>query len=93
MEIKSFSSPSNIIQKDLSSMAQVMSDVMANMKLMGDSSVSHIAKMMMEGTNKGLIELETLQNHYQGKDENLKKLISTIIQMEQKNNEALKNYL
>ena len=83
----------DIIQKDLSSMAQVMSDVMANMKLMGDSSVSHIAKMMMEGTNKGLIELETLQNHYQGKDEDLKKLISSIIQMEQKNNEELKNYL
>ncbi|MBR1679841.1 MAG: hypothetical protein IJ743_02435 [Bacilli bacterium] len=83
----------DILKKDLSSMAYMMSDMMANMKLSLDNSVSHIAKMMMEGTNKGLIELETIQNHYQGKDQELKNLISDIIQMEQKNNEELKLYL
>lgn len=83
----------DILNKEISPVAKRGSEVMANMKLMKDSSVSHIAKMMMEGTNKGLIELETLQNHYEGKNQELKDLISKIIVMEQKNNEELKLYL
>ncbi len=83
----------DILNKEISPVAKRGSEVMANMKLMKDSSVSHIAKMMMEGTNKGLIELETLQNHYDGKNQELKDLISKIIVMEQKNNEELKLYL
>lgn len=83
----------DILNKEISPVAKKGSEVMANMKLMKDSSVSHIAKMMMEGTNKGLIELETLQNHYDGKNQELKDLISKIIVMEQKNNEELKLYL
>ena len=83
----------DILNKEISPVAKRGSEVMANMKLMKDSSVSHIAKMMMEGTNKGLIELETLQNHYDGKNQELKDLISKIIVMEQENNEELKLYL
>ena len=47
----------------------------------------------MEGTNKGLIELEKINNNYTGTDEKLKKLISEIIKVEEQNNEELKGFL
>lgn len=83
----------NVQDKDLSPMAKVSSDMMSNMKLMMDKTDSHIAKMMMEGTNKGLIQLEELLNHYQGNDQKLIKMMEDTLKMEQQNNEDLKVYL
>lgn len=83
----------NVQDKDLGALAKMSSDMMSNMKLMMDKSDSHIAKMMMEGTNKGLIQLEELQNHYQGSDQKLIKMMEETLKMEQQNNEDLKVYL
>ncbi len=83
----------HVLNKDISPLAKVSSEMMSKMKLMGDNTSSHIAKMMMEGTNKGLIELEKINNNYTGTDEKLKKLISEIIKVEQQNNEDLKGFL
>ena len=80
-------------EKELGAMAKLSSGMMSNMKLMMDKSDSHIAKMMMEGTNKGLISLEELKNNYDGKDEKLIAMIEKIIKVEQQNNEDLKIYL
>ena len=83
----------DLLHKEISPMASVCSSFMVFIKLMRNYDVSKIAKMMIEGTNKGIIELETLQNHYQGEDQNLKDIISEMITMEQKNIEELKAYL
>ncbi len=81
------------IQKiEISPVAKISSEVMVMMKTIKDSSVSHLAKMMIEGTNKGLIELELLQNHYE-KDKEIKEMISNIIKLEQNNIEELKVFL
>ena len=80
-------------EKELGTMAKLSSGMMSNMKLMMDKSDSHIAKMMMEGTNKGLISLEELKNNYDGKDEKLIAMLEKIIKVEQQNNEDLKIYL
>ncbi len=83
----------NITNKEISPMAKISSEVMGKMKIMMDNTDHNIAKMMMDGTNKGLIELETLQNNYNGTDEDIKKMITKIIEIEQQNNEDLKIYL
>ena len=92
-ELLSFCKDYNVQEKELGTMAKLSSGMMSNMKLMMDKSDSHIAKMMMEGTNKGLISLEELKNNYDGKDEKLIAMIEKIIKVEQQNNEDLKIYL
>lgn len=92
-ELLSFCKDYNVQEKELGPMAKISSEMMSNMKLMMDKSDSHVAKMMMEGTNKGLISLEELKNNYAGKDEKLVAMIEKIIKIEQQNNEDLKIYL
>ena len=92
-ELVSFCKQYKVENKELGAFVKMNSDIMANMKLMMDKTDSHIAKMMMEGTNKGLIQLEELLNHYDGDNQDLRKLIEKIIDFEKKNYEELKLYL
>ncbi len=79
--------------KELGIFVKMNSDIMSNMKTMMDSSDSHIAKMMIEGTNKGLVQLEELLNHYDGCDDKIKEMIQKILDREKENYEELKIYL
>jgi len=79
--------------KELGTFVHLNSDIMANMKTLMDSSDSHIAKMMLEGTNKGLIELEELLNNYDGQDEKITKMTKKLIDFEHQNYDELKIYL
>lgn len=79
--------------KELGVFVKMNSDLMSNMKTMMDSSDSHIAKMMIEGTNKGLVQLEEMLNHYDGNDEKIKEMIEKILDREKENYEELKIYL
>ena len=92
-ELLKFCKPYNVEDKELSPMAKISSEMMSNMKLMIDKTDSHIAKMMMEGTNKGLISLEEIKNNYHGKEKKLIDMIEKIIKIEQQNNEDLKIFL
>ena len=92
-KLVSLCSKYNVEDKELSSFAKISSDMMVKMKTLMDKSEHNIAKMMMEGTNKGLIQLEELLNNYQGKDEDLIKFIENLLVFEQQNNEELKVYL
>ena len=83
----------DVQDKELGMFVKMNSDVMANMKTLMDSSDSHIAKMMLEGTNKGLIQLEELLNHYNGKDDEIIKMLEKVLDFEQKNYDELKIYL
>ncbi len=92
-KLVSLCSKYNVEDKELGSFAKISSDLMVNMKTLMDKSEHTIAKMMMEGTNKGLIQLEELLNNYQGKDEKILDLIKKTIDLEHQNNEELKIYL
>lgn len=83
----------DVEDKELGTFVKMNSDFMANMKTLMDHTDSHIAKMMLEGTNKGLIQLEELLNHYEGNDEKLISMIQKIIDEERKNYEELKIFL
>lgn len=92
-ELVPFCKQYKVENKELGTFVKMNSDIMANMKLMMDSTDSHIAKMMMEGTNKGLIQLEELLNHYDGDNQDLRKFIEKMIDFEKNNYEELKLYL
>ncbi len=83
----------HVKDEELKPMIQMESDMMVNMKMLIDKSDSHIAKMMMEGTNKGLIQLEELLNHYEGKDEKIVPIIKNLIEFEHRKLDDLKKYL
>lgn len=92
-KLVSLCSKYNVEDKELGAFVKLSSDMMVMMKTLMDKSEHTIAKMMMEGTNKGLIQLEELLNNYQGKDEKIIQLIQETIDLEHQNNEELKIYL
>ncbi len=92
-KLVSLCSKYNVEDKEIGTFAKLSSDMMVTMKTLMDRSEHILAKMMMEGTNKGLIQLEELLNNYQGKDQKIIDLIQDTIQLEHQNNEELKIYL
>ncbi len=82
-----------VVDQELGAFVKINSEVMVGVKTFMDKSDSKIAKLMMEGTNKGLIQLQELLNHYNNQDKKLVKCIKNIIEIEHKNNNELKEFL
>lgn len=80
-------------EKKLGMMAKKSSEMMSEMKTKIDDSDSQIAKMMMEGNNKGIIEVTKIKNEYQGDDEEIKEMIERFLATEQHNLDEVKKYL
>lgn len=79
-------------EKDVSPIAKVSSYISTNLKLLKDSTVQNIAKMMMEGTNKGIIELTEKMHTYKAESD-VNQLAEKLISIEEDNIEVLKPYL
>lgn len=75
-----------------SSMNKVMTYYGIEMRLMNDSSSSHIAELLMQGTNMGIIEGRRLLNN---KDINkdIHKLLKEYVDMQEDAIEVLKTFL
>lgn len=82
-----------VTDKELGPFVKLNSELMVVMKTMFDKTDSKIVKLMMEGTNKGLIQLQELLNHYNKKDKKLVKIIEEILELEHQNNNELKKFL
>ncbi len=80
-------------EKELGTMVKMNSKMMSEMKLMTNNSDEMIAKMMMEGTNKGIIKLNKAINENPDADEEIKELGDKLIQIMEHNYEQLKIYL
>lgn len=80
-------------EKKLGMMAKKSSEMMSEMKTKIDDSDSQIAKMMMEGNNKGIIEVAKLKNEYEGTDEEIMELMEHFLKTEQHNLDEMKKYL
>lgn len=80
-------------EKGIGKMAKKSSEVMSEMKIKMDDSDSQIAKMMMEGNNKGIIEITKIKNEYNGSDEEIKNLIDEFLKTMEQNLEDMKKYL
>lgn len=71
---------------------QVMTDSMINMKLMKDKSTSHITELLVQGTNMGIIEGRRILNR-KNLNEEVDKLISKYVSMQEKYLDNLKEFL
>ena len=71
---------------------QVMTDSMINMKLMKDKSTSHITELLVQGTNMGIIEGRRILNR-KNLNEEVDKLISKYVSMQEKYLDNLKKFL
>ncbi len=80
-------------QKELNKMAKMSSYMMVKMKTMNDCSTSNLAKMMMEGSNKGIIEITEKLNAYNEPDEEITALANKLLETEQNNLDDLKTFL
>ena len=80
-------------KQDINPVAKMSSYMMSKMKLMKDSSSSAIAKMMIEGSNKGIIEITEKLNNYPKDDQEIVDLANKLLDIEQKNLDDLKEFL
>ncbi len=79
--------------EEINIMAKVGSSFGSSMEIANDHSDSTIAKLMIEGTNKGIIEINEKLNNIPNIDKSTKKLAMRLLKTEKNNLEELKKYL
>ena len=79
--------------EEVGTMAKMSSKMMSEMKFLKDDSDQTVAKMMMEGTNKGVIEITKKINAYNNTDAEIVVLANRLKAMLEKNIDDLKKYL
>ncbi len=80
-------------EKELGNFVKANSKMMSEAKMMTHNSDNMIAKMMMEGTSKGIIKLNKAKNENPDMDKDVKKLSEKLIKIMEHNYEELKIYL
>lgn len=80
-------------EKDISKMSKIMSYMMVNMEMLKDDSKSNIAKLMIEGSNKGVIQINKKLNDYSNVNPKIIKLAKKLLATEEHNIDDLKIYL
>ncbi len=80
-------------EEHLGKMAKKSSEMMCEVKTKIDDSDNQIAKMMMEGNNKGIIEVTKAKNEYEGEDSEIKNLMDHFIKVLEDNLAEMKKYL
>lgn len=80
-------------EEDVSSLAKVSTKIMSEMKLLKETTDEVIAKMMIEGTNKGIIEVSEKINSYDNSDSEIVLLLNKLSELLKNNIEELKKYL
>jgi len=71
---------------------KVMTDYMINMKTMVDKTTSHLAELLVQGTNMGIIEGRRILNK-KNLNEEVNSIVEKYVTMQEKYLEDLKNYL
>lgn len=79
--------------KDVSSIAKLMTYFDAKLNTLDDKSNTNIAKMMIKGSNKGIIEIQEKLNNYKGTDKKAISLAKELLRIEKRNLDNLKKFL
>ena len=79
-------------EEEISKLKSLSSKAMANIMIMGKSD-KEIAKLMMEGNQKGVLEITAELNEYEGDDEEILDLAHKLLATEEHNREEFKEYL
>lgn len=80
-------------EKDINMMNKIESYVSIKMSTMKDNTSSHLAEMMIKGSNMGIIDITKNLNKYNNIESSTKKLARNLLNIEEKNIEKLKPYL
>lgn len=81
------------IPDDESTKDKIMTWSGIQMNTMMDKSNSHIAEMMIQGNNMGVVECQKLLNHNPDADENIKNILNDFVTLQNNNIEKMKEYL
>jgi len=79
-------------EEKISKLKELSSKVMATFMTMNKSD-KEIAKLMMEGNQKGVLEITAELNNYDGNDEEILSLARRLLATEEHNREEFKTYL
>jgi hypothetical protein len=79
--------------KDIPAPAKAMSDLMINLKTLGDKSSSHIAQMMVKGSTNGIVEITKRIRQYEGTTGKEEQLAQELLSLEEKHMENLKGFI
>lgn len=79
-------------EEKISKLKELSSKVMATFMTMNKSD-EEIAKLMMEGNQKGVLEITAEFNNYDGNDEEILSLARRLLATEEHNREEFKTYL
>ena len=79
-------------EEEISKLKELSSKVMATFMTMNKSD-KEIAKLMMEGNQKGVLEITAEFNNYDGNDEEILSLARRLLATEEHNREEFKTYL
>ena len=79
-------------EEEISKLKEISSKAMANVMTMGKTD-QEIAKLMMEGNQKGVLEITAEINQYEGNDEEILDLAKRLLATEEHNREEFKQYL
>lgn len=78
---------------DVNAMAKMMSSTSINMKTFVDNSTSHIAEMMIEGTNMGIIDVIKKAGEYESAHPDVLKIARDLQCAEEEFVDSLKTFL
>lgn len=81
------------ISKDLPTMQKAMGFIEVKLNTTSDNSISHIAEMMLQGTNMGIIKGIKLLHNNPDMDKTIQNILNEFVDYQEKCMETLKEYL
>lgn len=81
------------VPKDLPAMQKAMGFIEVKMNTTSDNSISHIAEMMLQGTNMGIIKGIKLLHNNPDMDKTIQNILNEFVDYQEKCMETLKEYL
>ena len=79
--------------EEINAMAKIGSSFVSSVEIAKNHTDSTIAKLMIEGTNKGIIKINEKLNNIPNIDKDVKKIAMKLLKTEQNNLNELKKYL
>ena len=80
-------------EKGISAMEKIRTYLMLNMQTMTDKSSSHIAEMLIIGSNMGIINAVKNLKKYKGVEAKIRSLMERLLKFEENNVQRLKEFL
>lgn len=80
-------------REDISSIAQIMTYIDAKVNTMTDNSTINLARMMINGNTKGIVEIQEKIKNYHGNNNQVLTLAKELLKIEKRNTENLTKFL